>query len=98
MAAPACNADTGQQEVTHMNQVTIYTSNVCAYCAMAKRLLASKGITPVEINVGNDPQLMQEMMEKTGRRTVPQIYFGDRHVGGYDDLAALDRAGGLAGI
>lgn len=79
-----------------MNQVTIYTSKVCTYCAMAKRLLASKGITPVEINVGNDPQLMQQMMEKTGRRTVPQIYIGDQHLGGYDDLVALDRAGGLA--
>ena len=78
-----------------MNQVTIYTSKVCTYCAMAKRLLASKGITPVEINVGSDPQLMQQMMAKTGRRTVPQIYIGDKHVGGYDDLVALDRAGKL---
>ena len=79
-----------------MNQVTIYTSKVCTYCAMAKRLLASKGITPVEINVGNDPQLMQQMMEKTGRRTVPQIYIGVQHLGGYEELVALDRAGGLA--
>jgi len=78
-----------------MNQVTIYTSKVCTYCAMAKRLLANKGITPVEINVGSDPQLMQQMMAKTGRRTVPQIYIGDKHVGGYDDLVALDRAGKL---
>lgn len=78
-----------------MNAVTIYTTQVCPYCVMAKRLLASKGITPVEINVGGNPQLMQDLMQKTGRRTVPQIYIGDRHVGGYDDLVALDRAGGL---
>lgn len=78
-----------------MNQVTIYTTQTCSYCIMAKRLLASKGITPVEINVGGNPQLMQELMQKTGRRTVPQIYFGEQHVGGYDDLVALERAGGL---
>ena len=63
-----------------MNQVTIYTTQTCSYCIMAKRLLASKGITPVEINVGGNPQLMQELMQKTGRRTVPQIYFGEQHV------------------
>ena len=79
-----------------MNAVTIYTTQVCPYCVMAKRLLANKGITPVEINVGSNPQLMQDLMQKTGRRTVPQIYIGDQHVGGYDDLVALDRAGGLA--
>jgi len=81
-----------------MTQVTMYSSKVCAFCAMAKKLLAVKGITPVEIDVSHDPQLLREMMERTGRRTVPQIYIGDTHVGGYDDLVALERKGGLASL
>lgn len=62
----------------------------------AERLLAAKGVKEIEkVRIDLDPQRKTEMMEKTGRRTVPQIYIGDTHVGGYDDLSALDRAGGL---
>lgn len=62
----------------------------------AERLLKSKGVTEIEkIMIDRDPEKRAEMMERTGRRTVPQIYIGDTHVGGYDDLSALDRAGGL---
>ncbi len=74
----------------------MYSTAVCPYCQMAERLLQSKGVTEIEkIRVDAEPAQLAVMMEKTGRRTVPQIYIGDRHVGGYDDLAALDRAGGL---
>jgi len=74
----------------------MYSTAVCPYCQMAERLLRGKGVTEIEkIRIDSDPALRDEMMQKTGRRTVPQIYIGDTHVGGYDDLAALDRAGGL---
>ena len=79
-----------------MNPVTLYTTASCPSCQMAERLLASKGVTDLtKIRVDLDPDERQRMMERTGRRTVPQIYVGDTHVGGYDDLAALDRAGKL---
>lgn len=79
-----------------MARVSMYSTGVCPYCQMAERLLRSKGITDIEkIRVDLDPRRRTEMMEKTGRRTVPQIYIGETHVGGYDDLAALDRAGKL---
>lgn len=79
-----------------MAKVRMYTTAVCPYCQMAERLLRSKGVAEIDkIRVDVDPAQLSAMMEKTGRRTVPQIYIGDRHVGGYDDLAALDRAGGL---
>lgn len=79
-----------------MPKVIMYATGVCPYCQMAERLLRSKGVTQIDkIRVDLEPARRQEMMERTGRRTVPQIYVGDRHVGGYDDLAALDRAGGL---
>ncbi|TAJ51259.1 MAG: glutaredoxin 3 [Nevskiaceae bacterium] len=78
-----------------MKPVRMYTAGYCPYCTLAKRLLASKGVTPEEVQVDRDPAVRQEMMERTGRRTVPQIYVGDTHVGGFDDLAALERAGGL---
>lgn len=79
-----------------MAKVSMYSTGVCPYCQMAERLLRSKGVTEIEkIRVDLDPSRRQEMMEKTGRRTVPQIYIGTTHVGGYDDLAALDQAGGL---
>lgn len=79
-----------------MAKVRMYSTRVCPYCQMAERLLRSKGVPEIEkILIDVDPALRAEMMEKTGRRTVPQIYIGDTHVGGYDDLAALDRAGGL---
>lgn len=73
----------------------MYTTAVCPYCQMAERLLRSKGVDIEKVRIDLDPMRRSEMMEKTGRRTVPQIYIGDTHVGGYDDLAALDRAGGL---
>ena len=77
--------------------VTMYATGVCPYCIQAERLLASKGVTNItKIRVDTDPAKREEMMTRTGRRTVPQIYIGDRHVGGYDDLAALERAGTLA--
>jgi glutaredoxin 3 len=74
----------------------MYTTAVCPYCTMAERLLKSKGVEEIEkIRVDLDPTIREEMMQKTGRRTVPQIYIGTTHVGGFDDLSALDRAGQL---
>jgi glutaredoxin 3 len=79
-----------------MAKVTMYSTGVCPYCQMAERLLTSKGVAAIEkVRIDLAPDRRAEMMEKTGRRTVPQIYVGDTHVGGYDDLAALDRAGKL---
>lgn len=74
-----------------MPTIIIYTANLCPYCTMAKRLLDKKGVSYDEINVDSEPGLRQEMMLKTKRRTVPQIYIGDFHVGGFDDLYALDQ-------
>ncbi len=71
--------------------VTIYSGNRCAYCNAAKRLLDSKGVTYTEINVDNDVSLREEMIARTKRQTVPQIFIGDVHVGGFDDLAELNR-------
>ena len=77
--------------------ITMYATGICPYCIQAERLLVSKGVTGItKIRVDVDPAKREEMMARTGRRTVPQIYIGDHHVGGYDDLAALDRAGKLA--
>ncbi|MBL8494217.1 MAG: glutaredoxin 3 [Rhodocyclaceae bacterium] len=74
----------------------MYSTGVCPYCVRAEQLLNRKGVTSIEkIRVDLDPARRVEMMEKTGRRTVPQIYIGDTHVGGFDDLAALDHAGSL---
>jgi glutaredoxin 3 len=78
------------------SRVLMYTTGTCPFCTMAERLLKSKGVDNIEkIRVDLEPQLRSEMMEKTGRRTVPQIYIGDTHVGGFDDLSALDRGGKL---
>jgi len=74
-----------------MPKITIYTTNLCPYCTMAKRLLDQKGVTYTEINVDSEPGMRQEMMQRTQRRTVPQIFIGDLHVGGFDDLHALER-------
>jgi glutaredoxin 3 len=80
-----------------MPKITMYSTGVCPYCQMAERLLKAKGVTEIEkVRIDLDPAKRDEMMEKTGRRTVPQIYIGDKHVGGFDDLSALDKAGGLA--
>ena len=79
-----------------MAKVLMYTSTYCPYCTNADRLLHSKGVMEIEkIQVDTAPELKIAMMEKTGRRTVPQIYIGDRHIGGFDDLRSLDLAGGL---
>lgn len=79
-----------------MAKVTMYSTAVCPYCINAERLLKSKGIADIEkIRIDLDPSMREQMMEKTGRRTVPQIYIGDFHVGGFDDLHALDTEGKL---
>jgi glutaredoxin 3 len=79
-----------------MAKVLMYSTAVCPYCIRAEQLLHRKGVTEIEkIRVDLQPELRVAMMERTGRRTVPQIYINDEHVGGYDDLAALDRAGKL---
>ncbi len=82
-----------------MAKVVMYTSAVCPYCMNAERLLRNKGVTEIEkIRVDLQPQLREEMMAKTGRRTVPQIYIGEQHVGGFDDLHALDVQGALESL
>ena len=74
----------------------MYATAVCPFCVRAERLLRAKGVAEIaKVRVDLEPARRQEMMEKTGRRTVPQIYIGALHVGGYDDLVALDRAGKL---
>lgn len=79
-----------------MARVLMYSTAVCPYCQMAERLLTAKGVTTIEkIRIDLDPAKRDEMMTRTQRRTVPQIYIGDTHVGGFDDLSALDKAGGL---
>lgn len=77
-------------------RVLMYTTAICPYCVRAKQLLKARGVTEIEeVRVDLDPDRRDEMMQKTQRRTVPQIYIGDTHVGGCDDLYALDAAGGL---
>jgi glutaredoxin 3 len=79
-----------------MPKISMYSTAVCPYCQRAEMLLKSKGVAEIEkIRIDLDPARRDEMMQKTGRRTVPQIYIGEFHVGGFDDLAALDRAGKL---
>lgn len=79
-----------------MAKVTMYSTAICPYCQMAERLLASKGIKDIDkVRVDLEPERRDEMMRITRRRTVPQIFIGETHVGGFDDLAALDRSGGL---
>lgn len=79
-----------------MAQVKMYCTAVCPYCVMAEKLLTKKGVAEIEkIRVDLDPGKREEMMQITGRRTVPQIFIGDRHVGGFDDLSALDAGGEL---
>ena len=78
-----------------MAKIEIYTTPTCPYCHAAKSLLADQGVDYTEISV-LDPDVREAMTERAhGRRTVPQIFIGDTHVGGYDDMAALDRQGGL---
>jgi glutaredoxin 3 len=77
-------------------RVTMYCTEVCPYCVRAEALLKQRGVAEIDkIRIDEDPAQRNAMMTRTGRRTVPQIYIGDTHVGGFDDLSALDRAGGL---
>lgn len=79
-----------------MPPIKMYTTAYCPYCVRAKALLQSKGVTQIEeIRIDTDPAERDEMMRITGRRTVPQIFIGSTHVGGCDDLVALDKSGGL---
>ena len=80
-----------------MPTVKMYTTAVCPYCIRAKHILKAKGVAQIEeIRVDENPAARDHMMQITGRRTVPQIFIGDKHIGGCDDLVALDSAGGLA--
>ncbi len=99
-ARPACKqvapSESKLRKKIMTAHVTMYSTGVCPYCTMAERLLTAKGIANIEkIRIDLDPAQRVAMMEKTGRRTVPQIYVGDTHVGGFDDLNALERAGKL---
>lgn len=79
-----------------MEKFRMYLTGICPYCHLAERYLKSKGVTEIEkIRVDQNPEARDEMMRITGRRTVPQIFAGETHIGGYDDLVALDQAGGL---
>jgi glutaredoxin 3 len=79
-----------------VSQIILYTTAVCPYCVAAKNFLKSRGAQWQEIRVDTDPVARATMMERAKRTSVPQIFIGDTHIGGYDDLVALDRAGGLA--
>lgn len=78
-----------------MQAVTLYTTAYCPYCINAKALLTRKGVTYEEIDVSRSPERMAEMLQRSKRRSVPQIFIGEHHVGGFDDLAALERDGKL---
>ena len=79
-----------------MPPIVMYATGYCPYCVHAERLLRQKGVSTIDkIRIDEHPERRAEMMARTGRRTVPQIYIGEHHVGGYDDLVALDRAGKL---
>ncbi|MEM7282217.1 MAG: glutaredoxin 3 [Pseudomonadota bacterium] len=78
-----------------MNSVTIYTKSWCPYCARAKQLLENQGISYTELDVEQDANLLQEMIQRSGRHTVPQVFVGDRHIGGSDDLYAAHLNGDL---
>ena len=80
--------------MTHPD-VKIYSSKFCGYCVAAERLLTSKGVSSQLIKVDEDPEMFRVMTETTGRRTVPQIFIGEHHVGGFDDLSAINQSGEL---
>lgn len=99
MAKPKFAASEGQIKVEiMMARVLMYTTAICPYCVNAKKLLAQKGVKVEEIRVDQNPQLRSEMMQKSGQRTVPQIWIGELHVGGFTDLWALDKQGKLDGL
>ncbi len=82
-----------------MQAVKMYTTAVCPYCIQAKQILKAKGVAQIEeIRIDTDPEQRRQMMERTGRRSVPQIFIGQTHVGGCDDLMALDGQGGLLAL
>lgn len=81
--------------MTDTPAVLLYTKPLCPYCSAAKALLHEKGVGFQEIDIGRDEARREEMIQRTGRRTVPQIFVGTHHVGGFDDLSALDQRGGL---
>ncbi|HUR39606.1 MAG TPA: glutaredoxin 3 [Verrucomicrobiae bacterium] len=78
-----------------MSKLLMYTTKWCPFCVMAKRLLATKGVDVEEVPVDTDPARRAEMMQRSGRRTVPQIFVDERHLGGFDDIAALEHKGEL---
>jgi glutaredoxin 3 len=78
-----------------MPQVVMYSTAICPYCVRAKHLLENKGVTYEEIRIDHDREIMQEMMQRSNRHTVPQIFIDDFHVGGYDDLASMEISGQL---
>jgi glutaredoxin 3 len=82
----------------HQSRVVLYTAPVCPYCVQAKRLLTHRGIDFQEIDVAADSEQRQIMVRKSGRRSVPQVFIDGEPIGGYEELAALDRQGGLAGL
>ncbi len=83
-------------QIPQMAKVTMYSATVCPYCVRAEMLLKQRGVTAInKIMVDRQPEQRDLMIKRTGRRTVPQIFIDDKHIGGYDDLAALDRANGL---
>lgn len=82
-----------------MAHVVMYSTTVCPYCVAAERLLKQRGVEQIEkILIDREPGKREEMMTRTNRRTVPQIYIDERHIGGFDDLSALDREGGLVSL
>jgi glutaredoxin 3 len=81
-----------------VSRVEVYTTPSCPFCVRAKRLLEARGIAFVEIDVATDDERRAEIIQRTGRRTVPQIFIDERSIGGFEELAALDIAGGLAGL
>lgn len=78
-----------------MANIELYCSGFCSYCVMAERLLENKGAEYKVLRIDNDSKLYEEMLTRSQRRSVPQIFINDQHIGGYDDLAQLDREGGL---
>ena len=80
------------------SEVILYSTRFCPYCMRAKSLLESKGVAYRDIAVDDEPQLRQEMMTRSGQQTVPQIWIGERHIGGFDDMYALERQGSLDGL
>ena len=82
----------------NMKKITIYSTRICPYCVRAKNFFSKKNLEYTEIMIDQDPQKMKEMIEKSGRQSVPQIFIGDYHVGGFDDLIEHDMDGKLPGL